>query len=252
MAGRRNHINGEHRRLKTVGSTACLSCKATRYPGHTCKHCSTTAYCSDDCYRADWYRHKFACKLGRPVDATDHLLLSCHTGQIPTDDDVVKQYGFESFDTGWERWNLFQLYRRLVTQYDVEEEELRSAVVQNRLKEMLVFRCMQTRDPDLRRKQQWLASQEAFGVNGKGPGFSTILRAAQHQLLDADEKEAAFMSLRPEEKRDALLFYAQIRSGFKADADDDNWISLGICTAEDEEPELRLTIRCLHLTDCAL
>ncbi|KAH8752838.1 hypothetical protein F5883DRAFT_621355 [Diaporthe sp. PMI_573] len=142
--------------------------------------------------------------------------------------------------TGKDRSRLFELYRRLIIEWAIDEEELRAAVKQNRLKEMLTFRCRQTGDSVMLSDEQWLESQEGFGVNGKRQGLITVIEAAREELLSSDERKSPFTELQPPEKRNALLFYVQIRNGFKPDVDEDNWISLGFCTAPDAVSEDRL------------
>ncbi|TPX07261.1 uncharacterized protein E0L32_010855 [Thyridium curvatum] len=231
---------GDTEGSKTANPTACLSCKETGELTHTCTKCGIAAYCNIACYHADWYRHKFSCNLGRATDATDYLVLACHTNQYPQEDDVAEQYGFMCFATGKDRSRLFELYRRLIMQWAIDEEELRAAVKQNKLKEMLTFRCRQTGDSGMLSDKQWLESQEGFGVNGKRKRLITVFEAAREELLSSDERKLPFSELQPPEKRNALLFYVQIRNGFKPDVDEDNWISLGFCTAPDAVSENRL------------
>lgn len=82
------------------------------------------------------------------------------------------------FASGYDWWRLFKLYRRLVVDWSIDEDELRSAVEQNRLKEMLMFRGLQTRDPGILRDMQWLESEEGFRANGKGSGPAVVFEAA--------------------------------------------------------------------------
>ena len=167
-------------------------------------------------------------------------MLACHTNQFPQDDDVAEQYGFMYFATGKDRLRLFEVYRRLIIEWGINEEELRAALKQNKLKEILTFRCSQTRDAIMLSDSQWLESQEGFGVNGKKQELLTIFEAAREELLSCDERKLPFAELRPPEKRYALLFYVQICNGIKPDVDEDNWISLGFCTAPDAVSEDRL------------
>ncbi|KAH9216732.1 hypothetical protein DL95DRAFT_495683 [Leptodontidium sp. 2 PMI_412] len=231
---------GDTESPKIANPTACSFCKVTGELANTCTNCGIVAYCDINCCHADWYRHKFSCSLGRPIDVTDYLVLACHTNQYPQEDDVAEQYGFMCFATGKDRSRLFELYRRLVIEWNIDEEELRTAVKQNRLKEMLTFRCGQTGDFVMSSDKQWLEGQEGFRVNGKSQGLTTIIEAAQEELLGSDERKLPFTELQPPEKRSALLFYIQIRNGFKPDVDEDNWISLGFCTAPDAISEDRL------------
>lgn len=166
-------------------------------------------------------------------------MLACHTNQYPQEEDVAEQYGFMYFASGKDRLRLFNVYRRLVKEWAIDEEELRAAVNRKSLKEMLVFRCRQTGDITMLSDQQWLESQDGFGV-GKKLGLSTGFEATREELLGSDERKLPFTELEPPEKRDALLFYFQIRNGFRPDVDEDNWISLGLCTAPDGVAEDRL------------
>ncbi|KFH44293.1 hypothetical protein ACRE_049300 [Hapsidospora chrysogenum ATCC 11550] len=235
-----NTESPESKEVEGASPTACAFCKDTYEVIYICKKCESAAYCNLDCYRSDWYRHKFCCTLGRPIDATDFLVLSCHTNEFPQEDDVTKQYGFMSFASGNSRSRLFRLYRRLVIEWGVDEDELRSAVELNRLKEMLTFRCSQTRDPGMLSDMRWLESEEGFGANGKGPGLIVLFDKAREELLRPDERKVPIVKLQPPEKRKALVFYVQIRNGFKPDVSEDNWISLGFCTVPDSASEQRL------------
>jgi hypothetical protein len=228
------------KKADTASRTICAFCKAACGVAHICKKCGVAAYCSLDCHRPDWYRHKFSCSLGRPTDATDYLVLACQANEFSLEDDVANKYGFMHFASGYDRWRLFKLYRRLVVDWRIDEDEMRSAVEQNRLKEMLTFRCLQTRDPGMLGVMQWLKSEEGFATKGKGPGLAVIFEAGQRELLSPDEKTVPIVELQPLEKRKAVVFYAKIRNGFMSDVDEDNWISLGFCTAADPESEQRL------------
>ncbi|OPB39193.1 hypothetical protein A0O28_0048990 [Trichoderma guizhouense] len=135
---------------------------------------------------------------------------------------------------------LFELYRRLVIKWKVDEEELRSAVELNRLKEMLTARCSQTGDPAMLSDMKWLESEEVFRANGEGSGIITLFDAAQEQFLNPQDRKIPLVELQPLEKRQALIFYAQICNGFMPDVDEDNWMSLGFCTAADPDSEQRL------------
>lgn len=219
---------------------ACPSCMNTGKLTHICKKCGVAAYCDLDCYHSDWHQHKFSCNLGRPIDSTDYLVLACHSNEFPQEDDVAKEYGFMCFASGLKRSRLFQLYRLLIINCQIDEEELRSAVKLNKLKEMLTNRCLQTGNPDMLSHMHWLESEEEFRANGKGSGFSTDFDAAREELLSTDDRRLPISELRPREKLQALLFYFQIRNWFRPDVDEDNWISLGFCTAADPESDQQL------------
>ncbi|KAJ4129105.1 hypothetical protein NW768_007636 [Fusarium equiseti] len=179
-------------------------------------------------------------EVGRPIDATDQLVLACHKDTYPEEEDVAKRFGFMSFISGTDRLRLFELYRRLVVDYKVDEDELRAALEQRKLKEMLMFRCGQTNDPCMLSDKDWLKNQERFEVDGRHAGLITLFEATQEELLSANDRKLPLDELQPREKQKALLFYVQIRNGFKPDTDEDNWITLGLCTAPDAASETQL------------
>ncbi|KUJ15801.1 uncharacterized protein LY89DRAFT_707936 [Mollisia scopiformis] len=218
--------------------TACAFCNDTCRLTHFCEKCRLTAYCDLDCYRSDWYRHKFSCNSGRPIDATDYLVLACHLNEFPKEDDVAKQYGFMYFASGKDRSRLFNLYHRLVIDWGIDGDELRSSVEGNNLKEMLVSRCSQ--DPVMHTDMLWLEKEEGFGANSEGPGLIVLFEKARDELLSPNDRTLPLFELQPREKRDALIFYAQLRNGFKPVLDEDNWISFGFCTAADPALEQQL------------
>lgn len=158
----------------------------------------------------------------------------------PEEEDVLRKFGFMCFISGTDKWRLFQLYRRLIVDWGVDENELRAALEQNKLKEMLTFRCSQTNDSSMLNDKNWLKTEERFEVDGEHGGLITLIEAAQEELLSTDDRKLPLAELQPVEKQKALLFYVQIRNGFKPDADEDNWISLGLCTAPDAVSENQL------------
>lgn len=174
------------------------------------------------------------------MDATDYLVLACHTNKFPMEDEVARKYGFLCFSSGTDRSQLFALYQNLVTKWGLDEDELRSAIKLNKLKEMLISRCSQTRDPVMLDYMRWLESEEGFRVDGKGPDLSVLYDALREELLSPIERGKPIMDLQPREKKMAFVFYGQIRNGFLPDVDEDNWLSLGFCTTPDPESTQKL------------
>lgn len=110
-------------------------------------------------------------------------------------------------------------------------DELRSAIQKDSLKDMLMFRYSQSGDPEVLRDMQWLQSQEGFAAHAQGAGPTVHLEKTFGELLDPGDRNIPSMDINPKEKRQALLFYAQICNGFTPDVDEDNWIALGFCTS---------------------
>ena len=176
---------------------ASAFCKDTCKVAHICRKCGVFAYCNLGCHRFDWHRHKFSCNFGRLIDSTGQMVLACRTNEFPPEDHVAKQYGFMCFVSGSNRWRLFELYRRLVIDWDIDEEELRSALELNRLKEVLTIRCLQTGDPIILGVMQWLESEEEFGANGEDPGTTALFDVAREELLSPEERKESIFELQP-------------------------------------------------------
>lgn len=230
----------EESKPSSQSSTSCAYCKCLGTLAYICKKCKTATYCDHRCFNSHWHRHKFDCNLGRPIDATDYLVLSCYLAEFPQDEDTVKVYGFMSFASAHDMNRLFNLYRRLIIEYNLDEEELRSAVKQDKLKEMLVFRCSQFRDPLIASDILWLQRDPSFRANGQSPGLLAALDTFRQKLLSSEDFKVPTMKLQPLAKRQALLFYTQIHHGFRPSADEDNWIQLGFCTAVNLASENKL------------
>ncbi|KAI6359770.1 hypothetical protein MCOR25_006943 [Pyricularia grisea] len=247
----RGHPSGtaDEDKLERLGSNEpeappaplCTLCKEACKPGNACTKCGNALYCSVDCRNSDWIRHKYACSLGRPLDATDDLMRCCHADDyLELDQDASKEFGFMCLGRAPDRLFLFEIYRTLIVDLGVEEEELREAVRLDKLKEMLIRRCRQTNDAKMINFAKWLESKEGFRANGDGPGIQSMLDAAQEKLLGPEDRKVPLIDLEPAEKRNAVVFYTQILNGFQPAADEDNWIDLGFCAATDSSAELRL------------
>ena len=203
-----------------------------------CQKCNSRLYCDKACLEKDWIRHKFVCRLGRPLDEIDHFILACHEMTIPTDDDVAKAFGFCSFTSGVDQRRLFRLYCDLINLWGVSEEELRQAWKSDKLRELIQFRGSQIPCARIRNEVRWLGQHDRFG-SGVVVGWDRVLEAQGH-ILDPLDRTAPWHTLKPREKLEAYVFYCQIKKGFMPDVDEDNWLFLGFCTASETSQTQRL------------
>lgn len=189
-------------------------------------------------------------------------MLACHNNQFPKDDEVAKQYGFLFFTTGYDRSRLFNIYHLLLVDYGIDEEALRTSVKRDSVKEMLILRIGDAmRDPEVTIHRnsmieaiQWLEKQEGFRAkyyirrHGGRLHESPSLGRSEN-FLAPEDKNPPIMNLKPREKLDALVFYAQITNQFRPDVDEDNWISLGFCTLADHDNDQRLSSAHISLVE---
>ncbi len=226
-------IETEMRKLMTVPDghsidlTMCSYCKTPLKTSIVCPKCDAYSYCNLECRHKHWMKHKFHCRLGRPIDEADHLVQYCHREQYPSgDEDVATTFGFRCFISAGERLRLFELYRKLITIGCVSDEELREAWKSNQLRAFILFRGSQLPPQVIKDDLTWFRSQDCFAA-GRVRDFGLILDSAQHVL-----GSGGFNELNTRQKQQAYLFYCQIRHGYIPDADEDNWLNLGFCTAQ--------------------
>ncbi|KAI3010460.1 hypothetical protein CBS147346_1673 [Aspergillus niger] len=181
---------------------------------------------------------RFDCSLGRPIDEVDYFIIACKTEELPKDDDVAKAFGLLYFTSAADLQRLFRLYCRLVNEWGVEEDELREAWQQNKLKEFILFRSSQIPSSLIHAESHWLSQQNGFAAN-KITDFNVVFESQKH-ILKREDQQVPYEKLKPREKLEAYVFLCQIRNGYVPDADEDNWIYLGFCTARDGDETQQL------------
>lgn len=154
-------------------------------------------YCDRQCCRADWYQHKFSCVLGRPIDATDHLVLACHQNIFTEEEHVARKFGLMRFVTGTDKSRLSRLFRRPIVDWLVDEDEIRAALEKRKLREMLIFRYDQTNDPFMLSDKDWLNAEERFEVDGEHGELISLFEAAREELPSMDDKRLPLAELQP-------------------------------------------------------
>ncbi|KAJ5797887.1 uncharacterized protein N7503_007183 [Penicillium pulvis] len=213
------------------GPQSCAQCRTTTDPLTPCTECDAALYCSKKCRTLHWLQHKYTCRLGRPLDEADDFILACQREEFPTDEPVTKAFGFRYFASAYDRQRLFQIYCQLVNSFKVTEDELREAWRSNKLKEFLLFRGSQIPSPTLQREIRWLHQQDGFAsgaVLDMGESFKSLLH-----LVESGDRKIPLHQWEPREKIEAYTFFYQMLNGFVPDAEEDNWIFLGFCTARD-------------------
>jgi hypothetical protein len=156
---------------------------------------------------------------------------ACQTNEFPDDDDLNLAFGFRHFVSASDRLRLFALYRLMVEEFGVDDEELRQAWHTNSLKEFLLFRGSQSSDVQMQSELRWLRQQSGFATGSNADFASAIDKSARRCLSTADQKKWIYQ-LEPLKKRQAFLFYGQILNGYVPDIDEDLWIGLGFCTTK--------------------
>jgi hypothetical protein len=223
----------------------CAYCKETRTPRITCRNCGAVSYCSLNCSQQHQTQHKFHCRLGRPIDEADTFVQFCHRKCFPEKDgDVATAFGFQHFTHAAEQLRLFDIYCKLVNFGKVDDEELRGAWKSNRLMEFIRFRGSQLPLEVIGGDLEWFCSHKDF-VAGSMKGVSGFWRSMP-ELLASDGLDG----VNPRQKELAAVFYCQIRKGYGPDADKDNWLLLGFCTAQSSSHFTRIGHLYQYLTSC--
>ena len=120
--------------------SSCGKCGEQNDSLISCQKCNSVSYCDKACLEKDLIRHKFVCRLGRPLDEVDYFIRACHEETMPTDDDVTMAFGICFFTSGVDRQRLFRLNCDLINRWGVSEEELRQGWKSDKLKELIQFR----------------------------------------------------------------------------------------------------------------
>lgn len=161
----------------------------------------------------------------------DRSIIACQTHELPKDNDVAKAFGILYFTSAADQQRLSELYCSLVNDWGVGEEELRDAWQQNKLKEFILFRSSQIPSTWIHNESHWISQQDGFAAN-KETDFNIVLESQKH-VLKPEDQQVPYQLWKPREKLEAYVFLCQIRNGYNPHADEDNWISLGFCTARD-------------------
>ncbi|RBQ72072.1 hypothetical protein FVER14953_14019 [Fusarium verticillioides] len=230
----------DHRSVPETAPKTCANCKIDSGFLVSCPKCDSVLYCDADCCKAHWPTHKFCCKLGQPIDSVDYLVLACRTNRFPEDEDTATAYGFRYFTSAKDRARLFKLYCRLVNQGGVVDKELREVLHKDQLKEFILFRSSQLPWANSQDDIDWLRKQQGFKANVVCPDLGQKFIDSVRNFLSPEDRDVCFSDLSPLEKRQAYVFYGQILNGYVPDADEDNWITLGFCTAPGDQGAFRL------------
>lgn len=221
-------VMGEH--PTNVDPTTCSYCKAQANSFVLCSRCDSGIYCNSACRKAHWWEHKFVCRLGRSIDVADYLVRFCQNRDYPQDNEVATVFGFRHFISATDRLQLFRLYCKLVNVGGVDDEELRKAWRNDELKEFILFRGSQLPPGIIKEELDWFRMHDRFAANST-TDFGQILDTAR-DVLNSSEEDDPLNQLDSEAKQHAYMFYCQIRNGYVPDADEDNWLELGFCTAQ--------------------
>ncbi|OJZ91579.1 hypothetical protein ASPFODRAFT_66159 [Aspergillus luchuensis CBS 106.47] len=168
----------------------------------------------------------------RKIDEVDRFIIACQTHEFPKDYDVARAFGILYFTSAADQHRLFGLYCRLVKDWGVGEEELRDAWQQDKLKEFILFRSSQIPSTWIQNESHWISQQDGFAAN-KETHLNIVFESQKH-VLKLEDQQVPYQLLKPREKLEAYVFLCQIRNGYIPDTNEDNWISLGFCTARDD------------------
>ena len=100
----------------------CQSCEEEREGKWRCSGCnSKVVYCSKACQIADWPWHIFDCYAyrGKTVPSAYHLARACYRDLLPTDEQTLKDYGFNKACTPFNQTMLMGLYQGLFKYFEI-------------------------------------------------------------------------------------------------------------------------------------
>ncbi|KAH0443774.1 hypothetical protein CcaCcLH18_00600 [Colletotrichum camelliae] len=161
------------------------------------------------------------------TDAAARLMVACHKRCFPMDEEISNAFGFKFFARGADRARLFRVYCHVVHD-GVTDEQLRKACEDDNLQELLISSCHETGLVD---DAAWLDGLQGFGTNSQCPVFGDVFCDVASQWCPPQLCDTIMTDIRPLAKRQAFVFWTEMKLGLIPNVDEDNWIDLGFCTA---------------------
>ncbi|KAK1844310.1 hypothetical protein CCHR01_13073 [Colletotrichum chrysophilum] len=161
------------------------------------------------------------------TDAAARLVVACRKRFFPMDEEISHTFGFKFFAKGADRARLFRVYCHIVHS-GTADEQLRKACEDDDLQELLISSCNKTGLAD---DAAWLKGLQGFSTNSQCPVFGNIFCDVASQWCPPQLCDTIMTDIRPLAKRQAFVFWTQMKLGLIPNVDEDNWIDLGFCTA---------------------
>lgn len=228
--------------LDTHNDDECYTC--SRMTSRKCSVCNKDAFCSKSCEEKMPGNHVFTCAR-RPLTSADYLCRSIIQNEIPEDEDVLNDFGFQNFTSFADKGNLLGLYKGLYVALEVSPEDIHKWQVEGSLVANI--------------KRVFYGIPEAYR-GGYFPWFldhthifdkpvskeeatkrmiaSFFDRARLH--LDPGDRLKKPNELQPEAKSDCYRFLATICNGSHPHPIEPGWYTFGFCTCLDEMEEAQL------------
>lgn len=223
-----------------------------------CSNCRKAWYCGASCQKAAWGYHRLRCLHPSKLTSADRLALAAYEDRLPSDADILLDYGFARAQVPLSRNFLLGLFQGLIKYGDIDPRTIH----QQRLAGTLIDNIK--------------AHYEAIPVNARGgyyPWFlknqhllapaayedtsSTVLvdHSLQHawwftggSSLDSVDQIKSRVKAWPKEKQACFqLLRFLLHSGFQLSPDRPEWIRFGFCGCKSPTEETKLWAAYLKL-----
>lgn len=112
--------------------TECSVCE--KFTSRRCSICHNDYYCSTRCEDNMTIPHLFVCGK-RSITTADYLYWSCGEDEMPKDEDVLRDFGFNTLDENLDKSSLLGLYKGLrlshVSPKDIDKWRIEGSLAAN-------------------------------------------------------------------------------------------------------------------------
>jgi hypothetical protein len=209
-----------------------------------CSICNKDSYCSESCEekRSGW--HIFTCTK-RAITSADYLYRSITEDELPDDEQVLEDFGFNHFTSYAHKCKLMGLYKGLYLSEDISVEEVHKWQVEGSLVTNIKNYFYQMPERNRGGYFPWFLNHtDIFDRRITKEEGEDILVATFYDksrpYLDEVDQNVDPKVLQPAAKRHAYLLLAEALHAAGPNPTEVNWNNFGFCTCHDEREERSL------------
>ncbi|KAF2709074.1 hypothetical protein K504DRAFT_380044 [Pleomassaria siparia CBS 279.74] len=209
-----------------------------------CNICNKGFFCSDPCQKKRSGSHLFTCSK-RPLTSADYLWKSLAQDLMPSEEDVLEDFGFNNALSYTDKTCLLGVYRGLFLseQFSVEEiHEWRVAgILADKIKEFFYRIPERSRGgyfPWLLKNLYVLEQPKTKDEAVKE--LVASLNDKARAYLDIEDRDKTARDLKPKAKGDSYILLAELLHQFSPNPVEENWYSFGFVTCRGHREETKL------------
>ncbi|KAF2498689.1 hypothetical protein BU16DRAFT_481792 [Lophium mytilinum] len=220
----------------------CQECP--RLTSRTCSFCNRDLFCSEICEQKRSGPHLYTCTK-RPLTTADSLYRSLGSDVLPTDADVLEDFGFNHLPSFADQSNLMGLYKGLYLSDKVTEEDLHNWRTEGTL--VANIKAFFFRIPEAYRggyfpwflEHTHILEKPLSGKEATEKMVATFFDQANSYLTPEDQGKKP-QELKPDAKAACYFMLAEVLHSAHPNPVEENWYTFGFCTCLDDYEERTL------------